>query len=96
MTLELRELPGSNRPTLGDLSTLGRVPGDEQIVVSVYLKPRDATSAAVLSQATIEIDLPSVGVGRLFTPMIFLRYPRLRIAPALLLLKPMSAGGSFS
>ena len=31
MTLELRELPGSNRPPLADLTTLGRVPGDEQI-----------------------------------------------------------------
>ena len=54
MTLELRELPGSNRPALGDLTSLGRIPDDEQIMVSVYMKPRGAASAAVPGQATIE------------------------------------------
>lgn len=37
MTTELLELPGSRRPTPEDMTSLGRVPGDEQITVSVYL-----------------------------------------------------------
>ena len=51
-----RELPGSHRDAPTGLRAIGRVPTDESITVSLYLKPRDgdaAVPAALSSRAAL-------------------------------------------
>jgi hypothetical protein len=45
MTQPLHEISGSQREAPHGMRATERVPGDEQIPVSLYLKPRDGTAA---------------------------------------------------
>jgi kumamolisin len=49
MTVQRHELAGSIRPASEEFNSLSRVPNDEVITVSIYLKPRGAMSRAIVA-----------------------------------------------